>query len=246
MKTFVLGDIHGNHKGLVQCLEKSKFNSDEDRLICLGDIVDGLPDTRQCVDELLKLKTCHVCMGNHDLWFLKLLTAGGQPEDIWLKQGGLATLASYGGIMQLDVPTEHLKFFESFYPYIVKDNTVFVHGGFNQQKALEDQELDELVWNRQMVETAWKKTTRNQRYKFGAYDEIFVGHTTTQAFGIWDGTCIVQRRPTVPLHLCNVWMLDTGAGWDGCLTIMDIETKEYWQSDPALQLYPGMGRGLRF
>ncbi|MBM3246586.1 MAG: hypothetical protein FJZ13_04585, partial [Candidatus Omnitrophica bacterium] len=34
-----------------------------------------------------------------------------------------------------------------------------------------------------------------------------------------------------PIHVCNVWNIDTGAGWSGKLTIMDVDTKEYWQSD---------------
>ena len=38
-------------------------------------------------------------------------------------------------------------------------------------------------------------------------------------------------------------MIDTGAGWEGRLTIMDIETKQFWQSDLVTDLYPGMGRG---
>jgi serine/threonine protein phosphatase 1 len=32
--------------------------------------------------------------------------------------------------------------------------------------------------------------------------------------------------------------MDTGAGWAGKLTIMDVQTKEYWQSDPVQSLYP--------
>ena len=45
-------------------------------------------------------------------------------------------------------------------------------------------------------------------------------------------------RITVPMNRCNVWNLDTGAGYRGRLTIMDIDSKEYWQSDMAILLYP--------
>lgn len=40
------------------------------------------------------------------------------------------------------------------------------------------------------------------------------------------------------MRRCNVWNIDTGAGWSGKLTIMDIDTKEYWQSDFVKELYP--------
>ena len=36
MKTFAVGDIHGAYKSLVQCLERSKFDYNNDRLIVLN------------------------------------------------------------------------------------------------------------------------------------------------------------------------------------------------------------------
>jgi serine/threonine protein phosphatase 1 len=35
----------------------------------------------------------------------------------------------------------------------------------------------------------------------------------------------------VPLCLNGIWMMDTGAGWGDKLTIMDVDTGEFWQSD---------------
>ena len=32
--------------------------------------------------------------------------------------------------------------------------------------------------------------------------------------------------------------MDTGAGWNGLLSIMNIETKEYFCSDNVTELYP--------
>lgn len=43
MRTFVIGDIHGAYKALVQFLEHSGFDYDNDRLIPIGDIADGSP-----------------------------------------------------------------------------------------------------------------------------------------------------------------------------------------------------------
>lgn len=247
MKTFAIGDIHGCHKALLQCLERSKFDKEVDRLICLGDIVDGFPDTKKCIEELMTIKEYYACLGNHDFWAIQFFKEPTTtPNQLWVTQGGQATLDSYGGIMNIDVPKSHIEFLEKWNPYIIWDTTLFVHGGFDPSKSIEIQNLDNLIWNRQMVETAWKKTIRNQKYNFGPYDQVFVGHTPTTSLGIWDGNSIIERSPTVPLHLCNIWMLDTGAGWDGRLTMMNVETKEYFQSDPVLNLYPGMGRGLRF
>ncbi len=35
----------------------------------------------------------------------------------------------------------------------------------------------------------------------------------------------------------GIWNLDTGAGWEGKLTVMNVDTKEYYQSDPVEDLY---------
>ena len=32
--------------------------------------------------------------------------------------------------------------------------------------------------------------------------------------------------------------LDTGGGWFGKVSIMDVKTKEFWQSDNGRTLYP--------
>jgi serine/threonine protein phosphatase 1 len=97
------------------------------------------------------------------------------------------------------------------------------------------------------VESAWKKAHQNPKYKFSTYDEIFVGHTTTQWFARNKETKglapeEIAKLGTEPLFLCNVIILDTGAGWSGRLTIMDVNSHEYWQSDLTPKLYGMEGR----
>ena len=55
MRTFAIGDIHGAYKALVQCFERSGFDYENDRLIVLGDVCDGYPEVKQCIDELQAL-----------------------------------------------------------------------------------------------------------------------------------------------------------------------------------------------
>jgi len=38
--------------------------------------------------------------------------------------------------------------------------------------------------------------------------------------------------------MANVWNVDTGAAFKGPVTIMDADTKEFWQSDFVYTLYP--------
>ena len=246
MKTFVIGDIHGAYKALQQCFERSGFDYKKDRLIVLGDVCDGYHEVKQCIDELLNIKHCDLIIGNHDMWALDWATRGDKPE-IWTSQGGDQTIASYGGG---PMPPEHVDFLKSGQLWLEFDNKLFVHGGIDPNKRMEKQGLNRLTWDRDLVESAWKKAHQNPKYKFSSYDEIFVGHTTTQWFARNKETKHLKpdeiaELGTKPLFFCNVIILDTGAGWSGKLTIMDVNTHEYWQSDLSSYLYGGTPDRLR-
>ncbi len=226
MNTFVIGDIHGTHRALLQCLERSGFDAGKDLLIVLGDVCDGYPEVDRCINELLKIKHCEYVIGNHDLWVLDWAKEGKEPE-VWTTQGGLATIFSYGND---PMPKEHIQFLEKAHPCFVWDEKVFVHGGFDPNFPLKIQGLNKFAWDRELLFNAQKKSWEDKQFKFSKYKEIFVGHTPT----------IKNFSSTVPVHFCNVWALDTGAGYGECLTIMDINSKQFWQSDATAKLYEGI------
>lgn len=66
--------------------------------------------------------------------------------------------------------------------------------------------------------------------RFKLYHEIFIGHSATTKYNIHE-----------PMNIFNIWNIDTGAGFSGKLTIMDADTKNYWQSDFTKELYPNEG-----
>src|SRR5262245_23292284 len=93
-RTFVLGDVHGACRALKQVLERASFDYNSDRLICLGDVSDGWPETRASIDELLKIRNVIYILGNHDIWARQWMVTN-EAEEIWLSQGGRATCESY-------------------------------------------------------------------------------------------------------------------------------------------------------
>ena len=230
VKTFVLGDLHGAYRALLQCLERSGFNKKKDRLIVMGDVCDGYPDVRQCIDELLTIKQCDLVIGNHDMWALDWALKGEKPE-IWTSQGGNRTMVSYNGG---PMPPTHIDFLKNGHLWLEIGDQVFVHGGFNPDIALSSHSAQALVWDRGLLDMAWKRALAGRSCRFGRYKDIFIGHTTTELYGTLE-----------PIHACNVWDLDTGAGWSGKLTILDIETKKYWQSEQSLDLYGGTPNRLK-
>ena len=77
-RTLVIGDIHGNYEALNKALELAKFDITKDRIICLGDYVDGWPQSFDVVKRLLEIKNNSpfnniFILGNHDKWFLDIL-----------------------------------------------------------------------------------------------------------------------------------------------------------------------------
>lgn len=243
-KTFVMGDIHGNYRGLLQCLERSGFDKENDILIQLGDIADGWPEVPECVDELLTIKHLIPIRGNHDVWCYDWFNKGEKPI-LWTEQGGKATIEAYIRTGQLKSPL-HAAFWNNQLDwYEDEERRLFIHAGYAYRETYfpESAELDvnagsiakECHWDRTLLEGAASasKGGKDNDAVFNAtsmFKEVYIGHTAT--------------RDSLPLQLCNVHDIDTGSGWYGKLTIMDINTKEYWQSDFATLLYPEhKGRG---
>ena len=241
MRKFVIGDIHGGYRSLMQCLERSNFNKEEDLLITLGDIVDGWPETPQVVDELLTIKNRIDIRGNHDQWAVDWYLTG-IAKHLWLSQGGQATFDAYIKMMDEDMDKYHYHFSEFFnkqdYYYIDDENRLFVHGGCDWRKPIEEQRMDDLMWDRHLYEVSLYHYQQNilhgENNNFDRYKEIYIGHTSTlsnQGFN-WRIEPFTEPRATT-----NVWNLDQGGGWGGKLSIMNIDTKEFWQSDNVKNLY---------
>ncbi|MEK6967783.1 MAG: metallophosphoesterase [Nanoarchaeota archaeon] len=211
MRIFTIGDIHGNVVLLKKILKKVNFDYNEDKLIILGDIVDRGKHSKECIEELTKIKNKVFVIGNHDARFQKWLIHGGM-HLIWRIGGGQATLRSYGG--KHKVPNHHREFLLTGVPYHIENNCMFVHGGFQPKKKLEDHTPHNFYTNRTLIGFAKKK-------RIPKFDHVFVGHTTTQFVGL---------GAKKPLTYHNLTLLDTGAGYFfGRLTLMDIFTREYWQ-----------------
>lgn len=227
MRRFVIGDIHGASRALIQCLERSQFNFNKDQLIMLGDVCDGYPETNQSIETLLKSKNLVFLLGNHDWWALQW-AKGEEPDPAWLQFGGENTIKSYPAGM----PSSHIALLENAHYYFEQDNKLFVHAGIDPNLNIEEQDKHTLIWDRQFIQQAIAQHTRNNKVLLTGYDEIFVGHTPSHRIGHFK-----------PVKFCEVWMMDTGAGWGECLSMMDIDTKEVFQSYRVETLYPpGSGR----
>lgn len=162
-------------------------------------------------------------------------------HDSWYQNGGTITASVYEKL-PLSVKEKHLNFILTMKDYYLdSEQRLFLHGGFAHLKGVESVHFpEEFYWDRTLWEVALSTDEAMPHThpffpkRLLLYKEIYIGHTPTLRYG-----------QTLPMHRHCLWNLDTGAGFNGRVTAMNIFTKEIFQSDPCNVLYPNeKGRTL--
>jgi len=233
-RTLVIGDIHGGLRALEQAFDRAGVNSG-DKLIFLGDYVDGWSESPQVLDYLMALAQTNECLflrGNHDDLLMEWLK--GKENELWHQHGGEATILAYSVLPDSD-KQRHVSFLKDLHNYHIDDqNRLFVHAGFTNLHGVTHEFFPRLLfWERTLWETALaldpNMSTENSSYpkRFKVYKEVYIGHTPVTRIG-----------EDTPQQRANIWNMDTGAAFKGKLSVMDIDTKKFWQSDSLPSLYP--------
>jgi serine/threonine protein phosphatase 1 len=224
MRTFCIGDIHGRHRALVQVLERSGFNKEEDMLIFLGDICDRGYEPWKCVLELLEIKHRIFIRGNHDHNFWSFTQTA---HDGFQGHNGVMITKQRWREADFDTRQMILSFLNEQRPYYIDEkNRLFTHGGFDRMEHVENQMEHVFAWDRELWTQAMSCKGDQKLNTVDCFEKVYLGHTPTI---IWE--------TDKPMLSGGVWNLDTGAGFEsGRLTIMDIDTEEYWQSDPISEI----------
>jgi serine/threonine protein phosphatase 1 len=231
-RTLVFGDIHSGKRGLEQVLERAKVTT-KDHLVFLGDYVDAWSEAFETVSFLIQLSerfNCTFLRGNHDDLCLNYLTHNDAPKN-WLLHGGQATRDSYENRSSNEIET-HVNFLRQLEDYRLDDNSrLFLHAGFTNLRGVEHEYFSKMFyWDRTLWELAQVVENSSETVlppRLQHYGEIFIGHTP-----------ISKEQTAVPKRAANVWNIDTGAAFMGPVTALDVQSKEYWQSDPITELYP--------
>lgn len=206
-KFFAIGDIHGNLSHLELLMEKitPALNPQRDTLVFLGDYIDRGPDSKGVVDFILRLSTelPHVvCLkGNHEALFLDWYL-NGRDYDLYLYNGGGATIRSYSREGELKLPQGHLDFFTSLRLYYETEQYIFVHAGLRGGIPLQEQDPHDLFWIRDEFILS--------PHDFGKV--VVFGHTPLQKVFI------------AP----NKIGIDTGAVYGGTLTCLELPAQRFY------------------
>lgn len=235
-RKLVIGDIHGGLRALIQVLERASA-TEQDTLVFLGDYVDGWTESAQVIEFVMALADHQPCVfikGNHDVWLENWLRTG-DADSKWLFHGGRSTVESYE-TFDGDSKSRHLNFLEQMQLFDIDEmNRLFIHAGFTSMHGPQQEFYSSnFGWDRTLWEVASTMDRRVEKHsllfpkRLKLFHEIFIGHTPTLYYNV-----------DVPMKGCNVWNIDTGAAFKGRLTVLNSDTKEFWQSDPVMDLYPG-------
>ena len=208
-RTFVIGDIHGSFTSL-KLMEQFIGFRETDTIILLGDYVDRGPNSKGVLDWCIDAKerfNVVALMGNHELLMHEA------KDDIesyfgWVMNGGQDTLRSFGCKLN-ELPQKYWDFIYNCELYYETEDYIFVHGGLEENKSLEEQVPDSACWIR----------FRDLKPHISG-KTIICGHTPTD-----------NKEPEVkPFAIC----LDTHVfNRNGYLTCLELETGDYWQTSES-------------
>ena len=201
--TFILSDIHGCRSELNVLLDYILANFSDPEFIFLGDYVDRGKDSRGVVEDLLQLARnykCEFLMGNHENMLLDRTLGINAFGDRWDRNGNDATISSYGNLS--NIMRIHGDFYNNLKPYYELDDFIFVHGGLEPGKPLEQQEIQTMIWIR--------NDFIYSDYDFGKI--VIYGHT-----------------PSFPIRITfKKICVDTGCVYGENLTALSLGNFEYY------------------
>ncbi|MBT5122248.1 MAG: serine/threonine protein phosphatase, partial [Euryarchaeota archaeon] len=154
-RVIAVGDIHGHVATFRALLHRLQLGK-EDRVVCLGDLIDRGPDSAGLI-SLVRNDPRIVCIkGNHEQMALQSITSEGQVElwQPWLQRGGKSTWGSYIVRAEGDLWQAKSDFFndamwmDNLPTQIVLDGIRLVHAGYDPRMPLDAQGEKELLWIR--------------------------------------------------------------------------------------------------
>jgi len=149
--TYAIGDIHGCLDKLRSLLVRCEMHADGRPLafVFVGDYIDRGPQSSAVIDCLIDLKAqlgenVVTLMGNHEAMALAAFDGSG-PVRLWLAQGGLATLESYGIAEARELPSAHVDWLRALPLSYDDGRRFFVHAGVDPVTPLDAQDDFDLL-----------------------------------------------------------------------------------------------------
>ena len=211
-RTIVVGDIHGCYDELMDLLEKVGFG-DEDRVVCVGDLVTKGPKDREVLQLFMSDPRFRTVIGNHDL----ALRRKWHGEKLKLKAAQKATHKALKSEKETYLPfLNHLPFTIDLGSHLV------VHAGLRPNVPLYSQTSEDM--------TLLRTLGKDRESQDGTpWYEVYDGEQVV-LFGHWPSS--EPRRGPKAIGL------DTGCVYGYNLTAYIIEQDQFI-TIPARRRYDG-------
>jgi serine/threonine protein phosphatase 1 len=228
-RAYVVGDVHGRLDLVEDLLAKIHAElqhrpAAKTLLVFVGDLIDRGPQSAQVIERLRTYRRPGIrpvfLLGNHEEVLLRILNGEVQLITKWRWFGGSECLRSYGidpealgrlsdadalAAVRSAIPTEHIRFLESFADSCRFGDYLFVHAGIRPGIELDQQQQADLRWIR----------------------EPFLQDETDHGFIVVHGHTISEQVD----ECANRVGIDTGAYRTGVLTALAIEGSHRWLLD---------------
>jgi len=152
-RRFVIPDIHGCALTLDRLLREVIHLKRRDELYLLGDYIDRGPSSREVLDILMGLvmKGYRVfpVRGNHEEMLLESCH-DREMFKMWLRNGGRATLDSFGIEDTREIPLPYRRFLAEMPYYRVLPDFVLVHASLNFAITDPFADREAMLWSRSL------------------------------------------------------------------------------------------------
>jgi len=171
---YAVGDVHGRSDLLARVVARIAAHAAQHEaarrvLVCVGDYVDRGPDSKGVIDFLLDQVppgfALKCLIGNHERMMLDFLAEPEATGQVWLRNGGLETLRSYGvafdkaaprpaaflaarDALAAALPGRHKDFLGRLLLTHREGDYLFVHAGLKPGVPLDEQHEADMLWIR--------------------------------------------------------------------------------------------------
>ena len=253
---WVIGDVHGfsvTFENLVDLLELSE----KDRVVVLGDLIDRGPDSYNVVKAVQADSRIYSTKGNHE----KMMVEGFIPKGIshkleanlWLRNGGIETAASYirafmnhsgeedSVALEREIINDKI-WMNSLPSHIVLDKWRLVHAGYDPRTELREQGEPEHLWIRTPFHNSTTAIDEQRCVVFGHTPTMLLFGDSDDSYGnIWYSDVRLEdgRAASIGIDTCLFHKQQLPA-WLSAINLQTMEIKQM----PRVEVWDDRARHL--